>query len=49
MLIDVRAALALVGGRTGIAFREVPFGTAADLVPDWAPLADYDPGTQAAA
>ena len=49
MLVDVRAALALVGGRTGIAFTEVPIGAAADLVLDWAPLADYEPGTQAAA
>jgi hypothetical protein len=46
---DVRGALGLVAGRTGISFVEAPAEAMADLVFDWSPLADYEPGTQAAA
>ncbi len=49
MVVDVRAALGLLSRRTGVAFQEVPFGVAANLVFDWSPLADFEPGTQAAA
>ena len=49
MPVDVRGALALVGARTGTVFREVAAGAVADLVFDWSPLADHEPGTQAAA
>jgi hypothetical protein len=49
MVVDVRAALGLLSRRTGVTFQEVPFGAEVDLVFDWSPLADYDPGTQAAA
>lgn len=49
MIVDVRAALGLVSQRTGVGFQEMPTGAAADLVFDWSALADYEPGTQAAA
>ena len=49
MVVDVRAALGMLSRRTGVTFQEVPFGAAVDLVFDWSPLADYEPGTQAAA
>ncbi|MSW43372.1 MAG: matrixin family metalloprotease [Actinobacteria bacterium] len=47
MVVDTRAALAMVSRQTGITFQEVPFGVAADLVFDWSALADHEPGTQA--
>ena len=49
MLGDVRGALALVSVRAGVSFAEAPAGAVADLVLDWSPLADHEPGTQAAA
>ena len=49
MIGDVRGALGLVAGRTGVLFVEAPVGAVADLVFDWSPLADHEPGTQAAA
>ena len=49
MVVDVRAGLGVLNRLTGVTFQEMPFGTAVDLVFDWSPLADYDPGTQAAA
>ena len=49
MIGDVRGALALVSDRTGVSFAEAPVGAVADLVFDWSPLADHEPGTQAAA
>jgi hypothetical protein len=49
MIEDVRGALALVSDRTGVSFAEAPAGAVADLVFDWSPLADLEPGTQAAA
>ncbi len=49
MLLDVHAALLMLGDRTGLTFQEVPAEAAADLVFDWSPLADYPADTQAAA
>ena len=49
MIGDVRGALALVSDRTGVSFAEAPVGAVADLVFDWSPLSDHEPGTQAAA
>ena len=49
MVVDVRAALGMLSRGTGVTFQEMPFGAAVDLVFDWSPLADYEPGTQAAA
>ena len=49
MVVDVRAALGMLSRGTGVTFQEVPFGASVDLVFDWSPLADYEPGTQAAA
>ena len=49
MIGDVRGALALVSVRAGVSFAEAPAGAAADLVFDWSPLADHEPGAQAAA
>ena len=49
MIVDVRAALGVISQRTGVGFQEMATGAAMDLVFDWSPLADYEPGTQAAA
>lgn len=49
MLLDVRAALLMLGDRTGLSFQEVPAESAADLVFDWSSLAGYPADTQAAA
>lgn len=44
MPTDIRAALLMLAGRTGIQFQEAPTWIPADLVFDWSPLADYPPG-----
>jgi hypothetical protein len=49
MIGDVRGALGLVAGRTGVLFVEAPVGAVADLVFDWSLLAGHGPGAQAAA
>lgn len=49
MPADIRAALLMLAGRTGIRFQEAPTGIPADLIFDWSQLADYPPGTQATA
>jgi hypothetical protein len=49
MVTDIRDALLMLAGLTGIRFQEAPTATPADLVFGWSPLADYPPGTQATA
>lgn len=49
MPTDIRAALLILAGRTGIQFHEAPTWIPADLVFEWSPLADYPPDTQATA
>jgi hypothetical protein len=49
MVVDVRAALGILNRRMGVRFQEIAFEASVDLVFDWSPLSDYEPGTQAAA